>query len=541
MAKHREYIITLKNKSDLDEFYNDLEKPGKGNGRGRIPERSVKCAKRRPISRNTHYHLTNEEASTLREDDRVQGVELTRQELGTEFKGCYEETSDYWDKSSFVEDTYRNWGQLRCTLGEQITDWGDGDTESQSATIKVTSDGQHVDVVIMDQLLDPDHPEFALNYDGSGGSRVVQYNWFQHNPEVLGTEAGTYTYGAYGNHGTHVGGTVAGNRMGWARKANIYSIDMNTDSAFDFVTAFHNSKPINPITNRKNPTIINASFALGWTDTFIDTYITGMMYQGSYIAGPFTLEDLLSYGMNGMTSGYFVPTRSDALDTDVGEAQDAGVIVVGAAANADTIINVSGGVDFDNYAILTISEVNYGVPYHKGASPTSADNVICVGAVSADSYEARGYFSNSGPRVDIYAPGQAVLSSVITENSYPDDYIAEDPRDTYYHLVKYQGTSMASPQVCGVLACALEQYPFFNQLEAKEYITHYGKMSQMYDSGGTDYADYESLHGSDNRYLYYYKERPDEGMTYPKQNKGIRPTSGVCYPRPNLVTTKSGD
>ena len=55
MSEQQEYIVTLNNKDDLDEFYYDMETPG---GNLYIPNRSVDIVNRRPISRNTHYNLT---------------------------------------------------------------------------------------------------------------------------------------------------------------------------------------------------------------------------------------------------------------------------------------------------------------------------------------------------------------------------------------------------------------------------------------------------------------------------------------------------
>ena len=64
----KEYIVTRHNREDLEDFYNDMETPG---GDLYIPDRAVDLELRRPISRNTHYMLTEEEAQTLREDPRV--------------------------------------------------------------------------------------------------------------------------------------------------------------------------------------------------------------------------------------------------------------------------------------------------------------------------------------------------------------------------------------------------------------------------------------------------------------------------------------
>ena len=76
--QEREYVITLQNFNDLDSFYEDMETPG---GNLYIPDRAVKCQNRRPISRNTHYLLTREEAKALANDERVENVELRIQNV----------------------------------------------------------------------------------------------------------------------------------------------------------------------------------------------------------------------------------------------------------------------------------------------------------------------------------------------------------------------------------------------------------------------------------------------------------------------------
>ena len=94
--------------------------------------------------------------------------------------------------------------------------------------INVTASGKNVDVVVVDGHMDPGHPEFAVNVDSTGGSRVIQYNWFSLNPQVTGAGTSTYVYTPYvdptypdtdgdgypdrtinNDHGTHVAGITA--------------------------------------------------------------------------------------------------------------------------------------------------------------------------------------------------------------------------------------------------------------------------------------------------------------------------------------------
>jgi hypothetical protein len=59
----KEYIVTLKTKDDLNQFYIDMELKG------------YSCAVKRPLSRNTHYYLTEEQAKEIEKDERVLACE----------------------------------------------------------------------------------------------------------------------------------------------------------------------------------------------------------------------------------------------------------------------------------------------------------------------------------------------------------------------------------------------------------------------------------------------------------------------------------
>jgi hypothetical protein len=59
-------------------------------------------------------------------------------------------------------------------------------------------------------------------------------------------------------------------------------------------------------------------------------------------------------------------------------------------------------------------------------------------------------------------------------------------------------------------------------------------LDQIGDTGG-NYGDYTSLGDStNNRYLFYKKERPTEGVSQPKVNFKKRPSSGMTFPRRRL-------
>ena len=138
---------------------------------------------------------------------------------------------------------------------------------------------------------------------------------------------------------------------------------------------------------------------------------------------------------------------------------------------------------------------------------------VCVGAVSDLVNESKATYSNCGPRVDIFAPGDWIISAVHDDTG--GGPTKNDLRNTSYKLAKYNGTSMASPQVCGVIACLLEQYPNMNQSDVMDYINQHAKDDQMTTTSG-GYTDDTDLQGADNKYLFYYKERPETGVSIPR-------------------------
>ena len=288
--KVKEYIVTVDDVSDLDDIYNELETQGIAPPNTELT-RSILLAERRPNSRNTHYWLTDWEAEQLRNDPRIRSVEIHPRYRGiTAGTTGYTQTSTNWNKSSSTASTMKNFGLLRCTEGAQRAGWGSDGTTTQTGTITLNATGKNVDVVVIDENgLVWNHPEFAANADGTGGTRTIQYNWGQHDPAVKGTAASNYSYGT-GSHSTHVAGTVAGNTQGWARDANIYNIyylagdtaNYNFPYVMDYVRQFHANKSINPGTGRKNPTVTNNSWGMSiFPNEWSFSDITAVTYRGT--------------------------------------------------------------------------------------------------------------------------------------------------------------------------------------------------------------------------------------------------------------------
>ncbi|HEX5748959.1 MAG TPA: Ig-like domain-containing protein [Archangium sp.] len=86
-------------------------------------------------------------------------------------------------------------------------------------------------------------------------------------------------------------------------------------------------------------------------------------------------------------------------------------------------------------------------------SPARAPQALTVGAT--DEYDARAWFSNYGTCVDLFAPGQGILSAWFTGDT-----------DMEYA----DGTSMATPHVSGAVALYLEGHPTATPAEVNEEI-----------------------------------------------------------------------
>jgi hypothetical protein len=509
----KEYVVTLHKFDDLESFYADMETEG---GLEYIPNRRVDCHIRRPVSRNTHYMLTDEEAVTLRQDPRVLAVELTIEEQGITIVPAvsYIQTSSQWSKSASLSQGDLNWGLFRVFNGAQVSNWGFDGTQNVSGTINMPQSGSNVDVVIVDGMLDPAHPEFAVNADGTGGSRVIQYNWYSLNPIVTGGSTSTYLYtldntSVNDKHATHVAGIAVGNTQGWARDANIYNISIVggiLSDLFDYIKVWHQNKSVNVSTGVKNPTICNNSWAYNYATAY--TNITSVTYRGTTTTKSFTKSELNAYGIYVDASNLALITiRNTATDADIEDLIAAGVIVVGGAGNYFTKIDVPGGVDYDNSMVVSGSTTVY---LNRGPTPGASPGVICVGSTGAGKNsggDRKATYSNCGPRIDIWAPGTFINSSWV--GSAPSGGFATpvpDARNASYYVGKLSGTSMASPQVVGLLACLLEKVPTINQATAMQVTTStyglaaFGQIPE-FTGGPTDYFD---LQGAPNLHLAYF-------------------------------------
>jgi subtilisin family serine protease len=261
---------------------------------------------------------------------------------------------------------------------------------------------------------------------------------------------------------------------------------------FDCIKGWHNNKPVDPALGYKRPTVVNMSWS--YISTFSN--INGGVYRGTSWTGT-SIQP--SYGMIGNGSGYY-GVRVDSVEVDVAELLAAGVVLCGSAGNYYQTLDVPGGLDYDNYFNQTGVGQRY---YMRGGSPSSSPGVICVGNVStvADNPEEKNGSSESGPRVDVWAPGTNIVSTTSNTNRF--GATTAYPFNSNYKIMSISGTSMASPNVAGVAAQLLQVYPTATPAQIRQKIIDTSTANMLYTTGqSTDYSNSRSLHGGPNRYAY---------------------------------------
>jgi len=500
-------VVTLKKGVDVDAFIDEMVSIG--NRTDFVPSRAVELYNEKPESlRNVDFVMTREEAFVLENDPRVEAVRFgSKQENGlikTPFSldesRLYRRVSSSDWASGNVD---MNWG-MACTIN--TTNPYNTLTPQLNLQLPFTATGNGVDFVVQDSGLQVNHPEFT---DSLGISRVQQVNWYTLTG-YIGTMPANFYTDADG-HGTHVCGSAAGKTYGWAREASIYVMNIlgvNANStisdtlSFNMLRQWHTNKSITS-TGYKRPTVVNMS----WGYTGPTNSISGGVYRGTPWTGSGAQPQ---YGVvNPLGQG--TPVLVASVEADVEDCLDAGVILIAAAGNSSYKIDIPGGVDYDN----TIKLGSAFYYYMRGTTPNCDPRVIRVGAVSdsrdfggISGAEGKTTFSNTGPGVGIYVGGAAIVSSY--SNVYTAGDVRNYPYNSSFKSAKISGTSMASPQVAGIVCLLMQARPWYNMERIQNWI--YGSaIENRLTTAGSGYTDYFSLQGGPNRYLYY----PWSSGTYP--------------------------
>ena len=461
-----------------------------------------------------------------------------------------------------------NWAVKRVGIPTNGVGWPNvnGNPTAITSDIIYSLTGKNVDLVIQDSGVLQYHPEFL---DDDGKSRVrdvildgpyyidpsyftsnsltytkpdgrigittsAAHNWWENSSNrsatfnSIGTLAvpdaytvanslgiGGTSHTMTSSHGTGCAGLSAGKNFGLAFESNIWTIsifapaDISTEASYDALKIFHQNKPINTATGRKNPTVVNGSW--GYYAGFNSN--TQVYYSFKGTTGNFTGYNSSSTGVQALAYGlddgsvynkhFSTSSRSNSIETAGDEMSTAGVIFVAAAGNDNQRLGIGSDDPHINDYLTTLNsgDTRAGVPGATSGNNTCPsghrnwihpNNVgfdpvrdihpsICVGAMEeyigtigggADFKEQKASYSNNGPGIDVWAPADETLSAGMraangdqlgSETNYPrynSNFV-----DRYFN-----GTSAAAPVVAGLVALFLESKPDATSGEVLNYI-----------------------------------------------------------------------
>ena len=532
----KEYIVIAHCEHDIDSVHNDLTTNTSFNiavNQSTIPTREVVVSNARegmPVM--THYYLSDGEADRLAKDSRVVAVHVPptynsrkphaipkalRPLNAIQRPVAYNNVMGNFNRNSILDSYNVNWGLRRTSLV--------GPESVIGNTYRYDRAGVGVDIVIMDDGVQPNHPEFM---DSTGVSRVQTIDWFKASG-VPGTMPvhhynTDYSQGG-GEHGTHVAGIAAGKTYGYAKSARIYSLRVFGDTTervpddlhFDLLLGWHQRKPIDPNTGVKRPTVVNMSWGYAWfysNNPYAANAasIASTSYRGALRNYNTLQRRNINYGQVNVMHGFRVASEDIACQI----CEDAGIIVVRSAGNSSHKIDVPGGPDYNNY--YTTNNVWGGyilrgnpIYYHRGTSPTSG-NAIIVSSVKDTTVISNGILkdqiansSERGPACAVAAPGTNITSSTSRSTTYsilPYRY-GTQANSSVEHSAKISGTSMAGPQVAGVVALYMSNNPTVKQVAAKNWISTIGIKNKIATTNtNNDWPNQYALQGGPNNYLF---------------------------------------
>ena len=208
----------------------------------------------------------------------------------------------------------------------------------------------------------------------------------------------------------------------------------------------------------------------GWTDENVG--------HGTHCAGIIGAEPYNSIGSVGVNVNVTIlPLRIFPVDGDGGATVSSiSAAMSYARSHGASVLSLSLGGPYysSTFANAVQAAIDDDVSVVCAACNSSTDSIYypagypgAIAVASIDSSDSRSYFSNYGDWVDICAPGSSIRSTYYN--------------DTYCLM---SGTSMACPEVAGVVALIRAYKPSFSEAQVREALIN-GADDSVYDSNPT--------------------------------------------------------
>ena len=574
----QEFTVCVKNESDWTEIHNYIINE---NNIDDIPNRKINCTSDMNFSpKRSVYSMSVNEANILKNHSKVEWVEQSTMynPVVLEQRKYDIEFDKHIDINRFKIDckNRRTSGNPGSTLN--FTQWGlyrhtsttnnFGTSTTIDADSQYSLTGKNVDVVIMDTGVRWDHPEFwkpgVTSFTDKNDTRVrdilihgaeeYSINWsseglvapgsgilaqYSANTALLMQEGTPIADFTPDWHGSHVAGTAAGNQFGAAFEANIWTIacvdrpDLGWPEpadGFDYIKVWHKNKPINPETGLRNPTVVNCSWGhrqyvrndLNYNAKFRGTTYT----RSDVIASASAVPAVYYMSTNGSYKQFTTMKTTGQTHADelVNDADCQNLVLVCTTGNAKGKQEVKDGTDYGNEFTSGTFYYSSGYDPYYNRSGTPAitrqgedDAAITVASIDSSrqsgSQERTSSFSDRGPKVDVWASGSIILS--------PYDTGYDDPRNTSFHNQYLSGTSMAAPNVTGVIALHLESAPTSTRKSVRKWLLSTASV----ELSSSDYYDpYTSNSATDTNYWgnsYSLKSSPRRVLYNPYANNTV--------------------
>ena len=389
-----------------------------------------------------------------------------------------------------------------------------GEDASVSATIEQNYAGEYIDIVAIEAGTPSNtydsyitHPDF-LNENGST-SRFVKTNWTDYDNALVDNDQATNNTEFFDTHAIGVLSAAGGKFCGWCKTSSLRVLYLSNGvaAAYNGALNFHQNKPVNPVTGRRNATIVTGAWGFVGIELTSAIWIERINTITAYDAAgnlttisrpgggwgsdltPFTNNLLVPRVINDPadnTDKWMIAwgssSRYTTMDTIMSNYNSAGGIYhfKSAGNNGDVKVKLNDPryntrITLDNsvsYVILDLNE-NEEYTFSNGTTGTGSvvyplrpydygggNDIVVAASQHSTINPLLDDYSNRGPVIDVAGAG------ALTWTSYPVSSYTDGSWGYF------SGTSCAAPQAAGtagIMICDFfikrGEYPTIAQLK----------------------------------------------------------------------------